>query len=67
MCCSVLVGEESVVEYCILEPHVSIGKKCIVSNLHIPSGLSVPDYSFLHTVPLTEGGGIHYATFAFGE
>ncbi len=64
---SVSIGEESVVEYCILEPRVTIGKKCIVSNLHLPAGVCVPDCSFLHTVPLDEEDGtIHYTTFTFG-
>lgn len=62
---SVSIGEESVVEYCVIEPQVSIGNKCLVSNLHLPRGVSIPDCSFLHTVALSERGRIGFATFAF--
>ncbi len=64
---SVSIGKGTVVEYCILESNVTIGNKSIVSNLHLPSGTSVPDSSFLHTIPLAIEGRTFFATFAFGE
>lgn len=55
------------VEYSILEPQVSIGRNCIVSNVHLPNGLSVPEDSFLHTIPLSRDEQTVFTTFAFGE
>ena len=54
-------------EYCILGSDVTIGERCIVSNVHLISGTSVPDGSFLHTVPLSVSGEVCYTTFAFGK
>ena len=34
--CSFFIGTESVVEYCIIEKEVSVGRKCLLSNLHLP-------------------------------
>lgn len=68
MCvCSTTIGEQSVVEYCVLELGVAIGGRCMLSNLHLPQGATVPDGSFLHTVPITMEEGVAYTTFAFGN
>ena len=64
--CSICVGKESVIEYCILEPGVAVGNKCMVSNLHLPAGAQVPEGSFLHSVPVLVDNTIMYTTFAFG-
>ena len=64
--CSVSVSSGTVVEYCTLEKSVSIGKNCIVSNLHVPADTTIPDGSFLHTVPVSDGEQTGFTTFAFG-
>ena len=61
------IGEKSIVEYSVLEPEVSIGENCLVSNVHLEQGLCVPAESFLHTVPLSRDGKTVFATFAFGK
>lgn len=65
--CSISVGEDSVVEYCIIEKGAKIGRNSIVSNLHIPANAQIPDGSYLHTIPIQVDGATHFATFAFGN
>ena len=62
-----MIGGESVVEYCTIEPRVAIGDKCMLSNLHLPEGVAIADGSFLHTVPVCVDEGVAYTTFAFGK
>jgi ADP-glucose pyrophosphorylase len=64
---SISVGEDSVMEYCIVEKGAKIGRNCIVSNLHVPTNALIPDGSYLHTVPIQVDGTTHFATFAFGN
>jgi len=64
--CSIRIGKESVIEYCILEPGVAVGSRCMLSNLHLPAGVQVPEGSFLHSVPVLVGDAVMYTTFAFG-
>ena len=64
---SISVGEDSVMEYCIVEKGAKIGRNCIVSNLHIPTNAQIPDGSYLHTVPIQMDDATYYATFAFGS
>ena len=63
---SISIGENSVVEYCIVEKGANIGRNCIVSNLHIPAEARIPDGSYLHTLPIQADGKTCFATFAFG-
>ena len=63
-----LIGCNSVTEYSWLGKGCCIGEKSIVSNVFIPSELSLPDNVFLHTVCVLSksGSGTKYVTVAFG-
>lgn len=63
---SISVGEDSVVEYCIIENGAKIGKNCIVSNLHVPANSCIPDGCYLHSIPVKLNYTTYFATFAFG-
>eukprot|EP00038_Savillea_parva_P008549 m.177650 g.177650 ORF g.177650 m.177650 type:complete len:573 (+) comp14391_c0_seq1:249-1967(+) len=56
------VGKETVVEYSTIEAGARIGSRCLVSNTHIASSLTVPDAMFLHTTKVKNG----FVTIVFG-
>ena len=64
---SIAVGEDSVVEYCVLEKGSNIGRNCVVSNLHVPADATIPDGSYLQLVPVQVKSTTHFVTFAFGK
>ncbi|CAI8041595.1 Fucose-1-phosphate guanylyltransferase [Geodia barretti] len=67
-----VLGERScieagtVIEYCILEEGVSIGRNCLLSNLHVPMNAVIPSNTFIHTVTLLVQHEVLYATCVFG-
>ena len=60
------VSENVIIEYTNLNFANDIGKNSIVSNCVFPSGVKVPENSFLHTVVLCDEGEPLYVTIAFG-
>jgi fucose-1-phosphate guanylyltransferase len=64
---SLSVGVKTVIEYCILERGVSIGRKCLLSNLHVPENSVIPENTFIHTVAVEIDHTIAYATCVFGK
>jgi fucose-1-phosphate guanylyltransferase len=61
---SVAVG--SVVEFSTLEGNSKVETSCIVSGIHLTSGLIVPSHSYLHTVAIEMDNGVKFVTFALG-
>lgn len=47
------VGQQTVLEYCDIQEGSSIGNNCIISNVKIPAGASIPDGAFMTTVCVT--------------
>ena len=61
-------GYNSVTEYSWLGRGSSIGDQCIVSNVLVSNGLSLPSDVFLHTVCVKseDGASSKYITISFG-
>ncbi|CAH3043541.1 unnamed protein product [Pocillopora meandrina] len=47
------VGQRTLLEYCNIQAEASVGNNCIVSNVELPSGASIPDNTFMMTVCVT--------------
>ncbi|KAM4871911.1 fucose-1-phosphate guanylyltransferase isoform 3-T3 [Thomomys bottae] len=60
------VAPGSVIEYSRLEPDVSVGENCIVSNSYIVTKAVLPAYSFLSSLSLRINGHLKYSTMTFG-
>lgn len=61
------VGQRTLLEYCNIQAEASVGNNCIVSNVELPSGASIPDNTFMMTVCVTVDNvsGL-YVTVVFG-
>jgi fucose-1-phosphate guanylyltransferase len=63
------IAQSSVVEYCLFEGSVSIGKNSIVSSCHYADDklvLEIPPNALLHTIPLKlSSGHLGYTTIVF--
>ena len=61
-------GKNSVTEYSWLDKGSSVGDQSIVSNVFVPTGLSLPNDVFLHTVCVQaeDGTKSKYITISFG-
>ena len=61
------VGQRTLLEYCNIQAEASVGNNCIVSNVELPSGASIPDNTFMMTICVTVDNvsGL-YVTVVFG-
>lgn len=61
------IGQYTVLEYCDISSESSVGDNCIISNVLIPEGASIPNNTFMTTVCVTVGdvSGL-FVTIVFG-
>lgn len=61
------IGQYTVLEYCDISAESSVGNNCIISNVLIPQGASIPDNTFMTTVCVTVGDAAGlFVTIVFG-
>ena len=59
------VDEGSLLEYCVVEPDVSIGAHCFISHCHLTRGMNIPDNTYMFSVAIN-GGESGFVTPIFG-